>query len=353
MKSGFKRWLMDFPGFEGVCRSLTRHHVRAFMYHRFRDESSPGSRGISSTVLKSHIDLIRKNHSVITPTGHLAAVQGKPQGNCPVAFTVDDGYADFHKVAYPLFRDAGIPAMLFVTTGFVAGSMWFWWEKLEYLLENGPAEILSFESGNESFSLDLTSSSGRTRAWHGLADRCRFLEDGQKDLLIADLAKQLGQDLPEAPPRHLAAVSWDQIREMSRNGILFGAHTINHPILTRVSPETAGNEIVGSRKHLEKELGQPVEWFCYPQGGPADFNDRIKDQVARRFEGCYLSYQTLDNARDPHALPRYGVSDELLEFRWTLCGAEFIVMKIKNFLGMKTGVADSYWAGSEGISIGR
>jgi len=305
------------------------------------------------TMLKSHLDLIRKHHAVITPAGHLAAVRGKDPGYCPVAVTVDDGYADFHQVAYPLFRAAGIPAMLFVTTGFVAGTMWFWWDKLEYLLQGGPAECLSFKSGDESFDLDLTSPSGRTRAWHRLADRCRFLEGGQKDLLITGLAEKLGLDLPEAAPGHLAAVSWGQIREMSRHGILFGAHTINHPILTRVGSETAGNEIVGSKKHLEKELGQPVEWFCYPQGGPADFNDQVKGQVARQFQGCYLSYQELDQAHDPHALPRYGVSNDLPEFRWTLCGAEFIVLKVKSFLGLKTGVADSYWIGSEGNSNDR
>ncbi len=45
-----------------------------------------------------------------------------------------------------------------------------------------------------------------------------------------------------------------------------GAHTMTHPVLTRVPLSQAKQEIVESRKYLQKITKQPVYTFCYPRG---------------------------------------------------------------------------------------
>lgn len=61
-------------------------------------------------------------------------------------------------------------------------------------------------------------------------------------------------------------MTWDQVREAARQGTEIGSHTVRHPSLEQVSGERLVGEIAGSRNKLESELGQTIEFFCYPAG---------------------------------------------------------------------------------------
>jgi len=45
-----------------------------------------------------------------------------------------------------------------------------------------------------------------------------------------------------------------------------GAHTMTHPVLTRIPLVEATKEIAESRAYLQKLTKQPVNTFCYPRG---------------------------------------------------------------------------------------
>jgi len=347
MKQDLKKRVLDFPGFESLCRTLTRNHVRSLMYHRFSPEYLHDARFVDPQTLETQIKYICYHYTVIDPDQHLEALNGRVPGRCPVAVTVDDGYADFHDVAYPIFREFGVPAMLFVATGFISREIWFWWDKLAYLMKKAsPGEYL-VDTGAKTVSLDLTSVAGRNTSWHRVADQCRFMRDERKESLLFGLADQLGIRLPAVPPFEYAPTTWDLIRDMDRNGIKFGAHTVHHPILTRVQSHVAAEEITESKKQLEQELGHHINWFAYPQGGPADFNDEVKEMVEKEFAGCYVAYQDMENRGDKFIMPRYCVTDDMTSFRWVLCGAEFLGLKVRKLLGLQTGATETYWAGSE------
>lgn len=57
-----------------------------------------------------------------------------------------------------------------------------------------------------------------------------------------------------------------QIQAMHKNGIEFGAHTLTHPDLHRISGNQAWKEIYQSRSELEKMLKIPIRTFAYPSG---------------------------------------------------------------------------------------
>jgi peptidoglycan/xylan/chitin deacetylase (PgdA/CDA1 family) len=317
------------------------------MYHRFSTAYIDDPRFVDPVVLAKQLQYICDHYTVIEPKQHLETLAGRRPGHCPVTVTVDDGYADFHDVAFPLFSKYDIPAMLFVATGFVAGDTWFWWDKLAYLIRETSRGEHRVKLGSQTLCLDLVNEDGRAGSWHRIADRCRFMADEEKEALLADLASQLAVALPSAPPPDFAPVTWDEIRNMMHSGIRFGAHTVSHPILSRVPAAAAAREMSESRLRLEAELGIPVKLFAYPQGGPADFNQEIKEIAAGEFDGSYVAYQDMDNRGDHFVLPRYCVSDDMTIFRWVLCGAEFLGLQVRKILGLRTGVADSYWSGFE------
>ena len=347
MKKTLREFLLNFPFFEGFCRLLTRRHVRAFMYHRFVAGGDPSARHINQDMLQAQMSLVCQHHAVITPDNHLAALDGQDFGQCPVVVTIDDGYRDCYQFAASVFQANRIPAMLFVTTGFVSGNHWFWWDKLAWLIDNAESRPWDLTLLGKKATLDLTSDPLKSEAWNTLADRCRFIDGAEKETLLADIAAGLNTSLPATPPPAYAASSWDEIREMATQGMLFGAHTLTHPILTRVSLNDATREIHESQGQLAAALGQDVDWFCYPQGGPADYNPAVRQAVGQKYKGCYLAYQEMQEPVDRLAMPRYQAPNDLNQFRWTLCGAEYLGLKLRSLLGMSTGVGDSYWSGSQ------
>ena len=97
-------------------------------------------------------------------------------------------------------------------------------------------------------------------------------------------------------------LSWQEIREMQRAGITFGAHTCTHPDLTRLPTSQAEAEVDDSRAIIEDALGAPVACFAYPFGR---YDRRVAEIARRRFVCACSDRLGLITARsDPYTLER-------------------------------------------------
>lgn len=65
-------------------------------------------------------------------------------------------------------------------------------------------------------------------------------------------------------------LSWDETRELDRHGIVFGSHTVTHPILTKLPFEEIESEIKHSKEEIENRLGKAVFSFAYPYAFPEE-----------------------------------------------------------------------------------
>lgn len=205
----------------------------------------------------------------VLPLGQaLQALQNERMPPRAVCITFDDGYRSTHDLAAPVLREFGLPATVFVTTGYVgAGNMWN--EKIiesVRCLPDGP--------------LDLADSGIGMRAIHTLADRKRAVTE------LTEVAKYL------PPPQRLALterletlaggastdglmLTAEMIRAMSRQRIEIGAHTVSHPILSSLEDGAARYEIEQCKRDLEVITGAPIRYFAYPNGKPGlDFDAR-------------------------------------------------------------------------------
>jgi len=62
-------------------------------------------------------------------------------------------------------------------------------------------------------------------------------------------------------------LSWKNIKEMQASGLIaFESHTVHHTYLPAVSYQQALDEVVTSKKILERETGAPVNFIAYPDG---------------------------------------------------------------------------------------
>ena len=101
------------------------------------------------------------------------------------------------------------------------------------------------------------------------------------------------------------ALSDAQVRRMVKWGWEIGSHTLDHPILTRVSSATLRRELVLSRRILHHTFDVPVDFLCYPGGV---YDGRV--MRAARDAGYLAATSIRYGAATPHgrfALPRIAV----------------------------------------------
>ena len=61
-------------------------------------------------------------------------------------------------------------------------------------------------------------------------------------------------------------LNWNEVIEMSKNGVEFGSHSLTHSDLTKLEKEEIEKEIIDSKKIIEDKTGKEVKFFCYPYG---------------------------------------------------------------------------------------
>lgn len=105
-------------------------------------------------------------------------------------------------------------------------------------------------------------------------------------------------------------MNWDEVRQLHHAGHDVGFHTKSHPDLGVVSPDVARDEVTGSSKRLDEELGVHSGMFAYPYGGRknmSEANQAVINQLGLR---CSLSAYggTVRKGDDPRRLKRVTVS---------------------------------------------
>jgi peptidoglycan/xylan/chitin deacetylase (PgdA/CDA1 family) len=206
------------------------------------------------------------------------------EGNCKgnslppntAIITFDDGYQDNYELAYPILQRYNLPATIFLITGVIGTSQMMWWDEVAGLIQKSKGNSITIQ---ELGVLKLNSSEDRLRATEKLRRFLKTLPNEQVASALESLRQQLAFSAPPAPPKR-AFLTWDEVKEMQKNNISFGAHTRSHPILTRIPIEQAKDEIEVSKSTIEQVTEKPVLTFAYPNGRPGDHNAQTRAILA-------------------------------------------------------------------------
>jgi peptidoglycan/xylan/chitin deacetylase (PgdA/CDA1 family) len=220
-----------------------------------------------------------------------------------LAITFDDGYADNHDVALPILRKHGLSATFFIATGFLDGGRMWNDCVVESIRETPHSEIdlRSVAPGLGQYA--LTSLALRRSAIHATLSVVKYLPPLERTAAVQEIAATCGVTSPQ--PLMMRS---DQVVAMRRAGMLIGAHTVNHPILTRLEPEEISREIADSRDVLAHLLGEPVRLFAYPNGKPGADYDEVAVLVVRKlgFDAAFsTAWGAVRPGHDRFQLPRF------------------------------------------------
>jgi len=182
-------------------------------YHQINNEDH-NALTLSATEFEAQINYLqREGYTAISPDQLADYLQfGKDLPPNPVLITLDDGYEDNYRVAYPILQKYHFTATIFLITDFVS--------------------------------------------------------------------------------HYDKYLTWNQINEMSANGLIFEDHTLSHISLPKASDEEINNQLIKSKEVLEWRLGKKVDYLAYPGG---EYNQRVI-QLAK--DAGYRAAFTVNFGRD-------------------------------------------------------
>jgi peptidoglycan/xylan/chitin deacetylase (PgdA/CDA1 family) len=225
--------------------------LRVLTYHRILDPLA----------FEQHMRHLASRYHV-TPMGALldAILHNRPLPSRSVMITFDDGYREVGEVAWPILKRLALPATLFVPTAYPGRpGHTFWWDRLEQAFDDTVRrDLLATPIGR----LPLATRGDRAKACSRLKRYLRTLhhDDARRH------GEAIGRDL-DAPPRPVPGIlEWDDLRRLAGEGLVIGAHSRTHPVMSRLSAAAARLEILGAQEDLRRELGEAPPVFCFPDG---------------------------------------------------------------------------------------
>jgi peptidoglycan/xylan/chitin deacetylase (PgdA/CDA1 family) len=236
-------------------------------------------------------------------------------------FTIDDGYLDNLQVALPVFRKHRAPFAVYLCTGLLDRSVFYWWGGLDQLVRtNVHVEYLP-PGASTPRVLPARTWEEKRRTYDTLDRLCHEAGPGPAQ----ELFTRYGIDARAVLDRD--AMTIDQAKDLAADPLVtIGAHCITHERLSHMADADSSREIRDGKQTLERWLGVDVRHLAYPFGGPSACGQREATFAAE------AGYRTAVTTRRGnifpehhchlHLLPRRTVPTSRTAFRNTMSGVE-------------------------------
>jgi len=271
--------------------------LRILAYHRvaeLRDTPTVDARSVSATPagFLRQMEHLARNYHVISMLQLLNRVEnGIPLPKRAVLITFDDAYSDFAYAAWPTLKRFGLPATLFVPTAYPGrNELVFSWDRLYQAFRGTARTELWVEPLGR---LPLSNAEEKRRALRKVQDHLPTVSDDEAMILVEFVCAQLAKRRVYSG----SVLTWDQLRQLAKEGLTLGSHTRTHPVMIRVTPDRMREEIRASQADLKREIGTALPIFCYPNG---NHNDAVVSILKE--EGIRLAFTTLSGPNNSQSL---------------------------------------------------
>lgn len=263
-----------------------------------------------------HLRLLRTKYNLISPREFLRWLKG--EGTCPpgsVLLTCDDGLRNVLTEMLPILKEMNLEILLFLTgQSATENASMLWYEKVYLWLQQGrsPATVALPEMAKPIF----VHSRDADRQWRSLIRELSQYSAETRERILWKMRTQLGipegweseYSQEESSRRRFFVVNTAEVKELVRESVTIGAHTVSHPMLSKMPLELAYAEISDSRARIQAFTGESAWAFAYPFGD-AESVTRRELGLARRagFECAFVNTE-FPCDQSQFAVPRIHVS---------------------------------------------
>lgn len=304
------------PFVSGVGVILTLHHVRpprigGFQPNRLLEISPRFFAGLIRRLKRSGRDLVSLDEM------HRRLVERDFKRRF-VCLTFDDGYRDVLRYAWPVLREHQVPFALYIPTSFPDGIGELWWLGLEEVIARNPRIGLVMDGEDRRF--DCATVEEKRALFDGLYWWLRRLKTYEElRAAIRDLCARYHVDLAELCRQH--CMNWEEIGLLAESPLVtIGAHTVNHPMLRKVSEKTVRTEMEMGRAVIEAALGLRPSHLSYPVGDRSSVGPReYKIAAELGFKTAVTTQPGMlfrEHREHLTALPRISINGEFQQMRY-------------------------------------
>lgn len=305
-----------YTGFFSVFRTIRarfgKGRILILAYHAISDFPNYLDMFMSVSKFSSQIRYLKNHYEVIAigEAVELIASQAPVHGD-KIVITFDDGYQDNFDHGYPILREYGVPATIFLVTQNIDTCQPTFVSSVALIFENTVQSVLDLrEYGLNRYLLD--SRGAKEKALSGIDEYSKKLKPSERNELLHALAEKLGPFPGDTNILEQKMLTWNEVKEMSNNGVTFGAHTVTHPFLSGLTAEEIGKEIEQSRRIIEEMIAMPVLFFAYPYGGKKSINAiAVKVVKESGFKAAFVLFRNEMVRENLYTLGRVMVSNAM------------------------------------------
>ncbi|MDX1694007.1 MAG: polysaccharide deacetylase family protein [Ketobacteraceae bacterium] len=263
--------------------------------------------------LDAHLALLKRYYNFISVEQACEMIRGeRPPKPYSVAITFDDGYANNIDIGFEVLKRHGVPMTLFVATGHVENQKPFWFDRLDYAVQNNISGTYntSFEGVPIQFDMSNRQSGKRTlvRAIRKILKAKRNDYDlvPKVERFIGSIEALKGRALADVYDKDVNSrvASREKLRGFSAHPLAtLGSHTKNHVRLNAQPEEKIRAELNESKDYIEKITGKSCDWFCFPNGVYSEASAELVEEAG--YKAAFTTQEGHNNVGDyPYILHR-------------------------------------------------
>lgn len=294
--------------------------VRVLTYHGVLPEGSGTGKSpadgalLSAEQFRRQLRFLKSRYELITPDAFRGWL--KSEGPLPpraVLLTCDDGLLSALTEMAPILLEEGARCLVFVTgASLEEDSASLWYEELYRMLEDAPGDA-GIALGGTSVRKESIALKNLAGYWWRLVQQLSELNGTDRRTALWSLRTQwrLPRDWRMYDPedaraeRRYRLLNRSELRQLVTQGMTVGAHTMSHPILAKMPPESAEREIRECRSCLELFLQQEVWALAYPFGHEGSAGAR--EMKLAEESGYSCAFLNHGGGLSRRASPRFGL----------------------------------------------
>lgn len=239
---------------ETLVGLMRGYGVRILYGHRVLDNGT-AEEGLTREQFAEFVEYLQRHYRVVSLDEACQQLRsGRTIREPLVVLTFDDGYADNYRNAWPVLRELGAPATVFVTTGLIGTRQRLWTHEVRDWLRQQP--------------------DGWDETAEEVVTRLKRMPTAEREAAMEELRQKLGV-IPTEATEEERMLSVEELRELAADPLItIGAHTVHHTSLSCVQRQEAWTEIAQSADQLAHLIGQRPKLFAYPDGTSEAFGAR-------------------------------------------------------------------------------
>ena len=217
--------------------------------------------------------------------------EGLPKNSLVITF--DDGFKNNFLYAFPILKKQHFPATIFLIGDTIGNSSLIWLHRLYNLIDN-----LSVGYINTDFDGTITKykigKNNKAKVLKKILHHINKIPRDEK-LDFINRLEELNSVKGKSENYYLNKI---MINEMLADNIDFGAHSMEHSVMTSLDDKKIENEILQSKQLLRDITGMEIIPFAYPHGTIETWDERVIYYLKKHQLLCAMT--TIEGLNNPN-----------------------------------------------------